>query len=291
MKIDKQIILDTILSNRAVADALSVKKVYVYGINEPDVWRLLDVEEACIAPWSIENNRISLEDSKVRVTYKVLAEGIEPTLRYINGEILEYKPYLYFSYGCGCFPTREECLEFGTPFVDDRVRNRGLEGISFDVSEEMRKVRSLFPEKLGYVRDHELEFHPLKDVSLYAMNNHEIMRIIPWNYDAGVLRYVKNNILDNNTNVGRLTEVHPNSSFRTAYNYYCISNRILGVDDILVNFVMSTSNYKSESGDYDGLGNEKLMDADELWRSVEEYEEYNESIKREYRSRQRFIVG
>ena len=53
MKIDKQIILDTILSNKAVADALSVKKVYVYGINEPDVWRLLDVEEACIAPWSI----------------------------------------------------------------------------------------------------------------------------------------------------------------------------------------------------------------------------------------------
>ena len=34
---------------------------------------------------------------------------------------------------------------------------------------------------------------------------------------------------------------------------------------------------------------EKLMDADELWRSVEEYEEHNESIKQEYRSRQRFI--
>ena len=83
--------------------------------------------------------------------------------------------------------------------------------------------------------------------------------------------------------------MHPSSSLRTAYNHYGISNRILGVDDILVNFVMATSDHKSESGDYDGLGNEKLMDADELWRSVEEYEEYNESIKREYRSRQRFI--
>ena len=71
MKIDKQIILDTILSNKAVADALSVKKVYVYGISEPDVWRLLDDEEACIAPWSVERNHISLEDSKVRVIYKV----------------------------------------------------------------------------------------------------------------------------------------------------------------------------------------------------------------------------
>ena len=288
MKIDKQIIVDTILSNRAVADALSVKKVYVYGINEPDVWRLLDVEEACIAPWSIESNRISLRDSKVRVIYKVLTKGIEPTIiKYPNGKKLEYEPYLYFSYGCGCFPTREECLEFGTPFVG--YQNEGLEGISFDVSEEMRKVVSLFPEKLGYVRDHELEFHPLKDVSLYAMNDHEIMRIIPRNYEAGVLMNVNSNLLDNNTNVGRLTEVHPNSSFRTAYNYYCISNRILGVDDILVNFVMATSDHKSESGDYDGYGNEKLMDADELWRSVEEYEEHNESIKQEYQNRQRFI--
>lgn len=86
MKIDKQIILDTILSNRAVADALSVKKVYVYGIGEPDVWRLLDVEKACIAPWSIKKNHISLEDSKVRVIYKVLPSGIEPIVKYFNGE-------------------------------------------------------------------------------------------------------------------------------------------------------------------------------------------------------------
>ena len=118
MKIDKQIILDTILSNKAVADALSVKKVYVYGIGEPDVWRLLDVEEACIAPWSIGRNHISLEDSKVRVIYKVLVKGIDPILKHFNGEKLKCEPYLYFSYGCGCFPTREECLEFGTPFVD-----------------------------------------------------------------------------------------------------------------------------------------------------------------------------
>ena len=112
------------------------------------------------------------------------------------------------------------------------------------------------------------------------------MRITPWNYEADVLRYVNINILDNNRNVGRLTEVHPSSSIR---NYYCISNRILGVDGILVNFVMATSDHKSESGDYDGYGNEKSMDADDLWRSVEEYEEHNESIKQKYRNRQRFI--
>lgn len=272
MKIDKQIILDTILNNRSVADALSVKKVYVYGIGEPDVWRLLDVEEACIAPWSIGRNHISLEDSKVRVIYKVSDEGIEPILKCLNGERFEYKPYLYFSYGCGCFPTREECLKFGSPFVNEEHPYEGLEGISFDVSEEMRKVRKLFPKKLGYVRNHELVFHPLKDVSLYAPNKHEIMRIISSNYEAG-----------------RLTEIYPISSVRTAYSYYCISNRILDVDDIAVDFVMATSDHKSESGDYDGYGNEKSMDADGLWRSVEEYEEHNESIKQEYRNRQRFI--
>ena len=271
MKIDKQIILDTILSNKAVADALSVKKVYVYGINEPDVWRLLDVEEACIAPWGIGSNQISLNDSKVRVIYKVLVKSIDPIFKHLNGEKLKCEPYLYFSYGCGCFPTREECLEFGTPFVGHR--NDGLEGISFDVSEEMQKVMSLFPEKLGYVLGRELEFHPLKDVFLYTMNDHEIMRITPWNYETGVLG----------------PEVYPSSSLRTVYNPYSISNRILGVDDILVNFVMGTSGWKSESGDYDGLVNETLMDADELWRSVEEYKEHNESIKQEYRNRQRFI--
>ena len=290
MKIDKQIMLDTILSNRAVADALSVKKVYVYGISEPDVWRLLDVEEACIAPWSIGRNHISLEDSKVRVIYKVLAKGIEPAIfKYSNGEKFAYEPYLYFSYGCGCFPTREECLKFGGPFVNEGHHNESLEGISFDVSEEMRKVMSLFPEKLGYVRDHELEFHPLKDVSLCVMNEHEIMRIVPQNYEAGVMRHVKNSILDNNTNVGRLTKIHQGSRFCTAFDHYCISNRILGVDDIVVNFVMATSDHKSESGEDDGHGNEKSMDADGLWRSVEEYEEHNESIKQEYRNRQRFI--
>lgn len=36
-----------------------------------DVWRFLDVEEACIASWNIERNHISLEDSKLRVIYKV----------------------------------------------------------------------------------------------------------------------------------------------------------------------------------------------------------------------------
>jgi len=287
MIIDKQKILNTILSNKTVADALSVKKVYVYGIGEPDVWRLLDVEEACIAPWSIKTNHISLEDSKVRVIYKVLPSGIEPIVKYFNGERLEYKPYLYFSYGCGCFPTREECLEFGSPFVNEGHQNEGLEGISFDVSEEMRKVRSLFPEKLGYVRNYELEFHPLKDVSLYAMNNHEIMRIISPNYKDGVLKYVESNILDNNTNVGRLTAAHPDSWCATPYNHYCISNRILGVDDIHVNFVM-VNDWKPERGDY-GYSNEKLMDAGELWRSVGEYEDQNESVKKDYCSRQRFV--
>lgn len=287
MIIDKQKILNTILNNKTVTDALSVKKVYVYGIGEPDVWRLLDVDEACIAPWSIKTNHISLEDSKVRVIYKVLPSGIEPIVKYFNGERLEYKPYLYFSYGCGCFPTREECLEFGSPFVNEGHQNEGLEGISFDVSEEMRKVRSLFPEKLGYVRNYELEFHPLKDVSLYAMNNHEIMRIISPNYEDGVLKHVKSNIMDNNTNVGRLTAAHPDSWCAIPYNHYCISNRILGVDDIHVNFVM-VNDWKPERGDY-GYSNEKLMDAGELWRSVSEYEEKNEGIKKDYRSRQKFV--
>ena len=36
-----------------------------------DVWILLDVEETCIASWSIERNHISLEDSKVCMIYKV----------------------------------------------------------------------------------------------------------------------------------------------------------------------------------------------------------------------------
>ena len=287
MIIDKQKILNTILSNKTVADALSVKKVYVYGIGEPDVWTLTDVEEACIAPWSIKKNHISLEDSKVRVIYKVLPSGIEPIVKYFNSERLEYKPYLYFSYGCGCFPTREECLEFGSPFVNEGHQNEGLEGLSFDVSEEMQKVRGLFPEKLGYVKNYELEFHPLKDVSLYAMNNHEIMRIISPNYKDSVLKHIESNILDNNTNVGRLTTAHPDSWCATPYNHYCISNRILGVDDIHVNFVM-VNDWKPERGDY-GYSNEKLMDAGELWRSVGEYEDQNEWIKRDYRSRQRFI--
>jgi len=160
-------ILDTILSNRAVADALSVKKVYVYGIGKPDVWRLLDVEEACIAPWSIEMVHISMETQKVCVIYKVLADGMEPIFQYISGEKLVYEPYLYFSYGCGCFPTREECLEFGSLFVNEGHQNEGLEGISFDMSEEMRKVRSLFPKNLWYVKNnYEPGFHPLKDVWL-----------------------------------------------------------------------------------------------------------------------------
>ena len=287
MIIDKQKILNTILSNKTIADALAVKKVYVYGISEPDIWTLTDVEEACIAPWSIKKNHISLEDSKVRVIYKVLPSGIEPIVKYFNGERLEYKPYLYFSYGCGCFPTREECLEFGSPFVNEGHQNEGFEGISFDVSEEMRKVRNLFPEKLGYVRNYELEFHPLKDVSLYAMNNHEIMRIISPNYEDGVLKHIESNILDNNTNVGRLTAAHPDSWCATPYNHYCISNRILGVDDIHVNFVM-VNDWKPERGDYE-YSNEKLMDAGELWRSVGEYEDQNEGMKRDYRSRQRFI--
>jgi hypothetical protein len=221
------------------------------------------------------------------VIYKVLPSGIEPIVKYFNGERLEYKPYLYFSYGCGCFPTREECLEFGSPFVNEGHQNEGLEGISFDVSEEIQKVRSLFPEKLGYVRNYELEFHPLKDVSLYAMNNHEIMRIISPNYEDGVLKHIESNILDNNTNVGRLTAAHPDSWCATPYNHYCISNRILGVDDIHVNFVM-VNDWKPERGDY-GYSNEKLMDAGELWRSVGEYEDQNEGMKRDYRSRQRFI--
>jgi hypothetical protein len=190
MKIDKQNILDTILSNRAVADALSVKKIYVYGITESDVWTLTDVVEACIAPWSIKNNEISLEHPKVRVIYKVLPSGLEPVVKYFNGERLEYKSYLYFSYGCGCFPTREECLKYGSPFVNEGHVNEGLEGISFDVSKEIQKVRDMFPEKLGYVCNYKLEFHPLKDVSLYAMNNHEIMRIISPNYEDGVLKYI-----------------------------------------------------------------------------------------------------
>lgn len=287
MVIDKQKILNTILSNKTVADALAVKKVYIYGINEPDVWTLTNIEEACIAPWSIKKNHISLEDSKVRVIYKVLPSGIEPIVKYFNGERLEYKPYLYFSYGCGCFPTMEECLEFESPFVNEGHLNEGLEGISFDVSREMREIRSLFPEKLGYVRNYELEFHPLKDVSLYAMNNHEIMRIISPNYKDGVLKYVESNILDNNTNVGRLTAAHPDSWCATPYNHYCISNRILGVDDIHVNFVM-VNDWKPERGDY-GYSNEKLMDAEKLWRSVSEYEEKNEGIKKDYRSRQKFV--
>lgn len=287
MIIDKQKILNIILSNKTVADALSVKKVYVYGIGEPDVWRLLDVEEACIAPWSIKTNHISLEDSKVRVIYKVHPSGIEPIVKYFNSERLEYKPYLYFSYGCGCFPTKEECLKYGSLFVNEGHQNEGLEGLSFDVSEEMQKVRGLFPEKLGYVKNYELEFHPLKDVSLYAMNNHEIMRIISPNYKDSVLKHIESNILDNNTNVGRLTAAHPDSWCATPYNHYCISNRILGVDDIHVNFVM-VNDWKPERGDY-GYSNETLMDADKLWRSVGEYEEKNEGIKKDYRSRQKFV--
>ena len=287
MKIDKQNILDAILSNRVVADALSVKKVYVYGIIEPDVWTLTDVVEACIAPWSIKNNEISLEHPKVRVIYKVLPSGLEPVVKYFNGERLEYKPYLYFSYGCGCFPTREECLKYGSPFVNEGHVNEGLEGISFDVSKEIQKVRDWFPDKLGYVRNYKLEFHPLKDVSLYAMNNHEIMRIISPNYEDGVLKHIESNILDNNTNVGRLTAAHPDSWCATTYNHYCISNRILSADDIHVNFVM-VNDWKPQSGDY-GYSNQTVMTADKLWRSVGEYEDQNEGIKRDYRSRQRFI--
>ena len=287
MKIDKQNILDAILSNRVVADALSVKKVYVYGIIEPDVWTLTDVVEESIAPWSIKNNEISLEHPKVRVIYKVLPDGLEPLVKYFNGERLEYKPYLYFSYGCGCFPTREECLEFGSPFVNEGHVNEGLEGISFDVSKEIQKVRDWFPDKLGYVRNYKLEFHPLKDVSLYAMNNHEIMRIISPNYEDGVLKHIESNILDNNTNVGRLTAAHPDSWCATTYNHYCISNRILSADDVHVNFVM-VNDWKPQSGDY-GYSNQTVMTADKLWRSVGEYEDQNEGIKRDYRSRQRFI--
>lgn len=287
MKIDKQNILDAILSNRAVADALSVKKVYVYGITEPDVWTLTDVVEACIAPWSIKNNEISLEHPKVRVIYKVLPSGLEPVVKYFNGERLEYKPYLYFSYGCGCFPTREECLKYGSPFVNEGHVNEGLEGISFDVSKEIQKVRDMFPEKLGYVRNYKLEFHPLKDVALYALNSHEVMRIISPNYEDGALKYVKSNIIDNNTNVGRLTAAHPDSWCATTYNHYCISNRIFGVDDIHVDFVM-VNDWKPQCGDY-GYSNQTVMTADKLWRSVDEYEEQNEGMKRDYRSRQRFI--
>ena len=287
MKIDKQNILDAILSNRAVADALSVKKVYVYGITEPDVWTLTDVIEACIAPWSIKNNEISLEHLKVRVIYKVLPSELEPVVKYFNGERIEYKPYLYFSYGCGCFPTREECLKYGSPFVNEWHVNEGLEGISFDVSKEIQKVRDMFPDKLGYVRNYKLEFHPLKDVSLYAMNNHEIMRIISPNYEDGVLKHIESNILDNNTNVGRLTAAHPDSWCATTYNHYCISNRILSADDIHVNFVM-VNDWKPQSGDY-GYSNQTVMTADKLWRSVREYEDQNEGIKRDYRLRQRFI--
>lgn len=151
----------------------------------------------------------------------------------------------------------------------------------------MREIRSMFPEKLGYVRNYELEFHPLKDVYLYAMNNHEIMRIISPNYMDSVLKHIESNILDNNTNVGRLTAAHPDSWCATAYNHYCISNRILDIDDIHVNFVM-VNDWKPECGDY-GYSNKKLMDADGLWRSVREYEVQNEGMKRDYRSRQRFI--
>jgi hypothetical protein len=287
MKIDKQNILDAILSNRAVADALSVKKVYVYSITEPDVWTLTDVVEACIAPWSIKNNEISLEHPKVRVIYKVLPSGLEPVVKYFNGERLEYKPYLYFSYGCGCFPTREECLKYGSPFVNEGHVNEGLEGISFDVTKEIQKVRDMFPEKLGYVRNYKLEFHPLKDVALYALNSHEVMRIISPNYEDGALKYVKSNIIDNNTNVGRLTAAHPDSWCATTYNHYCISNRIFSVDDIHVDFVM-VNDWKPQCGDY-GYSNQTVMTADKLWSSVDEYEEQNESVKKDYRSRQRFV--
>jgi hypothetical protein len=48
------------------------------------------------------------------------------------------------------------------------------------------------------------------------------------------------------------------------------------------------NDWKPERGDY-GYSNEKLMDAGELWRSVGEYEDQNEGMKRDYRSRQRFI--
>lgn len=287
MIIDKQKMLDVILGNLAVANALAVKKVYVYGISEPDTWTLMNVEEACIAPWSIKENRISLREPKVRIIYKVLPEQLEPVVKYFNGEKYEYVPYLYFSYGCGCFPTKEECLKYGSPFVNENHQSEGLEGISFDVSREVRMIRDMFPEKLGYVRNYKLEFHPLKDVSLYAMNNHEIMRIISPNYKDSVLKHIESNILDNNTNVGRLTAAHPDSWCATSYNHYCISNRILGVDDIHMNFVM-VNDWKPERGDY-GYSNETIMKAEELWRSVNEYEEQNENNKQDYRSRQKFI--
>ena len=287
MIIDKQKMLDVILGNRAVANALAVKKVYVYGISEPDTWTLMNVEEACIAPWSIKENRISSREPKVRIIYKVLPEQLEPVVKYFNGEKYEYAPYLYFSYGCGCFPTKEECLKYGSPFVNENHQSEGLEGISFDVSREVRMIRDMFPEKLGYVRNYKLEFHPLGDVSLYALNNHEIMRIISPNYEDDVLKHTKSNILDNYLNHGRLRAAHPDGYSALKYNYYSISNRILGVDDIHVNFVM-VNDWKPECGDY-GYSNETIMKADELWRSVNEYEEQNENNKQDYRSRQKFI--
>ena len=48
------------------------------------------------------------------------------------------------------------------------------------------------------------------------------------------------------------------------------------------------NDWKPECGDY-GYSNETIMKADELWRSVNEYEEQNENNKQDYRSRQKFI--
>jgi len=61
----------------------------------------------------------------------------------------------------------------------------------------------------------------------------------------------------------------------------------LSVDDIFEEFVM-VNDWKPECGDY-GYSNETIMKADELWRSVNEYEEQNENNKQDYRSRQKFI--
>jgi hypothetical protein len=48
------------------------------------------------------------------------------------------------------------------------------------------------------------------------------------------------------------------------------------------------NDWKPQCGDY-GYSNHTVMTADKLWRSVDEYEEQNEGMKRDYRSRQRFI--
>ena len=48
------------------------------------------------------------------------------------------------------------------------------------------------------------------------------------------------------------------------------------------------NDWKPERGDY-GYSNEIIMKTDELWRSVNEYEEQNENNKQDYRSRQKFI--